>query len=109
LGVEVWCHAFLTSALGGCEWSALRPGCFTPGERAPGNSCIGGWVGPRAGLDAVEKRKIPSPLQESNPQTPIVQATSKKNMVMCPTGARRPDGLTDGQMQSDLDLGEMTA
>jgi hypothetical protein len=23
---------------------------------------IGGWVGPRAGLDAVVKRKIPSPL-----------------------------------------------
>jgi hypothetical protein len=32
-----------------------------------------GWVGPRAVLDAVVKRKIPSPRRESNPRTPIVQ------------------------------------
>jgi len=38
----------LTSALEGGKWSALRPG------RAPGTNWIGGWVGPRAGLDAVE-------------------------------------------------------
>jgi hypothetical protein len=30
-------------------------------------------VGPRAVLDAVVKRKIPSPLREWNPRTPIVQ------------------------------------
>jgi hypothetical protein len=29
-------------------------------------------VGPRAILDVVVKRKIPSPHQESNPRTPIV-------------------------------------
>jgi hypothetical protein len=29
--------------------------------------------GPRAVLDAVVKRKIPSPRRESNPRTPIVQ------------------------------------
>jgi hypothetical protein len=29
-------------------------------------------VKPRAGLDAVVKRKIPSPRRESNPRTPIV-------------------------------------
>jgi hypothetical protein len=34
---------------------------------------MGGWVGPRAVLDALVKRKIPSPRQESNPRTPIVQ------------------------------------
>jgi hypothetical protein len=27
-----------------------------PGERAPGTHWAGSWVGPRAGLDAVEKR-----------------------------------------------------
>jgi hypothetical protein len=32
-----------------------------------------GWVGPGAVLEAVVKRKIPSPFQESNPRTPIVQ------------------------------------
>jgi hypothetical protein len=39
---------FLTSALGGGEWSALCPGHFAPRERAPGTHCVGGWVGPRA-------------------------------------------------------------
>jgi hypothetical protein len=60
-GVEVQLHAFLTSALDGGEWSASRPGCFTPKERSPGTHWIGGWVCPRALLDAVMKRQISSP------------------------------------------------
>jgi hypothetical protein len=48
----------LTSALAGGQWSASRPGSFTPGERYPGTHWIGGWVGRRAGLDDVEKRKF---------------------------------------------------
>jgi hypothetical protein len=54
-GVDVWIHIFLTSALVGGEWSASRPGCFTPGERIPGTRWIGGWVVPRIVLDGVEK------------------------------------------------------
>jgi hypothetical protein len=50
-----------TSALDGGEWSASRPGRFTPRERAPGTRWIGGWVGPGAVLDAMVKRKLPSP------------------------------------------------
>jgi hypothetical protein len=42
------------------------PGCLTPREKVPGTHWIGGWAGPRAVLDAVVKRKIPSPCQESN-------------------------------------------
>jgi len=34
----------------GGGWSTPCPSCFTPQER-PGTHCIGGWVGPRAGLD----------------------------------------------------------
>jgi hypothetical protein len=49
------------------EWSASRPGRFTPRERASSTNCIGGWVDPRAGLDAVVKRKIPSSCRDSNP------------------------------------------
>jgi hypothetical protein len=55
VGVDVQIHIFLTLALVGGEWSASRPGLFTPGERAPSSHWIGGWVGPRASLDNVEK------------------------------------------------------
>jgi hypothetical protein len=57
-GVGVYIHIFLTSALAGGEWSASRPGRFTPGERAPCIHWIEGWVDPRVGLDDVEKRKF---------------------------------------------------
>jgi hypothetical protein len=67
----------LTSALDGGEWSASRSGRFTPRERAPSTHRIGGWVGPRAVLDAVVKRKIPSPRRESNPRTPIIQPVAQ--------------------------------
>jgi hypothetical protein len=45
---------FLTTALDGGEWSASRPDCFISRERAPGTHWVGGLVGPRAGLGAVE-------------------------------------------------------
>jgi hypothetical protein len=65
----------LTSALDGGERSASRSSRFTPRERATGTHWIGGWVGPRAGLDAVVKRKIPSPCRDSMPPTiqPVAQ------------------------------------
>jgi hypothetical protein len=47
-GVDVWIHAFLTSALIG-EWSDSRTGRFTLGVH-----WTGGWVGPIAGLDDME-------------------------------------------------------
>jgi hypothetical protein len=67
----------LTLALDGGKWSASCPCCFTPRERAPHTHWIGGWVDPRAILDMVIKRKIPSPPpQESNPRTPIIQSVA---------------------------------
>jgi hypothetical protein len=63
----------LTSALDVGEWSASCLGCFTPRESVPNTNWIGGWVGPRASLDTVSKRKIPSPCRDSNPDHPIVQ------------------------------------
>jgi hypothetical protein len=41
-----------------------------PRERASGTPWIGGWMGPRASLNAVVKRKIPSPCHDSNPDHP---------------------------------------
>jgi hypothetical protein len=64
---------FLTSALDGRERLASRPGRFTSRERASGTHWIGSWVGRRAILDAVVKRKIPSLRRESNLRIPIVQ------------------------------------
>jgi hypothetical protein len=49
-----------------------------PRVRASGTHWIGGWVGPRADLDTVMKRKIPSPRRESNPRTPIVQPVAQR-------------------------------
>jgi hypothetical protein len=37
-GVDVQTHVFLTSGLDGGEWSLLRPGRFSPGERAQSQS-----------------------------------------------------------------------
>jgi len=51
----------LTSALDGGEWSASRSGRFTQRVRAPGIHWIGGWVGPRAVLDAMVKKKFAVP------------------------------------------------
>jgi hypothetical protein len=59
-------HA-LTSALEGGGLLASRPRRFTPGEEIPGTPWIGGWVNPRAVLDAVKKKKYPCPCWESNP------------------------------------------
>jgi hypothetical protein len=57
-GVDVQIHIFLTSALGGSEWSASHSSCFTPGERAPSTHWIGSSVDPRAGLDNMKKRNF---------------------------------------------------
>jgi hypothetical protein len=48
---------FFTSALDRGEWSASPSCCFTSQETDPGIHWIGGWVGLRAGLDVIEKRK----------------------------------------------------
>jgi hypothetical protein len=55
-----------------------------PRERAPGTHWIGGWVSPRAILDAVVKRKIPNPCQELNPGTPIIQPVA--HLIICFAG-----------------------
>jgi hypothetical protein len=37
---------------------SFAPRPLYPWGKSPGNQWIGGWVGPRAGLDDVEKRKF---------------------------------------------------
>jgi hypothetical protein len=56
--IHIYIHIFLTSALVGGEWSASRSCHFTPGGRTPDVHSIGVWVGTRAGLNHMEKRKF---------------------------------------------------
>jgi hypothetical protein len=57
-GVDVYVHTVLTFALVGGEWSASRPGRFTPEEKAPGTHWTGGWVDLRDGLDDLDKTTL---------------------------------------------------
>jgi hypothetical protein len=74
-------HVFLASALVECEWSASRPGRYNPGERAPYTHCVGRWVGPKASLDDVEKRRF---LNLWEPPT-LIQALANHSLgaILC--------------------------
>jgi hypothetical protein len=67
--VEVYRHAFFSSALDAGEWSASHPGRFTPREIVPGTHCIGSWEVSTISMDTVGKIKIPSPCRDSNPRS----------------------------------------
>jgi hypothetical protein len=56
----------LTSALDGGEWSALRPGRFTPREGAPGTPTL---VGPQSRSGHGCEEIIPNPCRDSNPRS----------------------------------------
>jgi hypothetical protein len=77
-GVEVQIRVFLTSVLDGSEWSASRPGRVILVQRAPGTNYIGGWVGPRSGLNAMEKRTISCPYRESNTNSSASQSVVRR-------------------------------
>jgi hypothetical protein len=47
-----------------------------PQGKTPGTHWIGSWVGSTAGMDAVVRRKIPSPYRDSNP--PIIQPVAQR-------------------------------
>jgi hypothetical protein len=62
-------YSFLNSALEGGEWSAPRPArALPPDKEPPRTHCIGGWEGPRAGLDAEARGKILCLYQGLNPR-----------------------------------------
>jgi len=71
-GGEVQLNAFFDL---GSRWRrvvSFTPWPFYSQGRAPGTYCIEGWVSPRAVLDAVVKKKIPS--------TPPQEAYAKKRL-----------------------------
>jgi hypothetical protein len=50
----------LTSVRDRSEWSLSPFGPFNTEEEVIDNHWIGGWMGPRTSLDALQKRKIPA-------------------------------------------------
>jgi hypothetical protein len=62
-------------ALDGGQLSVSLTGRFTSGETAPVTHWIGGWVGPTAGLDAMEKEKYLTP---AGNRTTAVQPVARR-------------------------------
>jgi hypothetical protein len=74
-----WTYS-LTSTLDQGASSSSCPNHFTPRDRAPSTHWIGGWVGLRACLDTVSKRKIISPCYELNPSHLIIQPMASHHL-----------------------------
>jgi hypothetical protein len=77
-GMEVQRHSFFDL---GTRWRwvvSFTTRSFYLRERPPppNTHWIGGWVGPRAGLDAMVKSKIPSPCRDSTPPLSIPQSSA---------------------------------
>jgi hypothetical protein len=64
--VEVWLHAFFDLDTRWRRVVSFTPQPLYTRKRAPGTHWIG-WVGLRADVDEVVKRKILSPYRDSNP------------------------------------------
>jgi hypothetical protein len=66
-------YSFMTSVLGGGEWSASRS-CFTTGERRLGTR---GWVSLRASLDTEVRGKVLCICRGSNLNRLVIQSVAK--------------------------------
>ena len=69
------CTLSSTPALVGGGWSKLRPGAALPPGKRPGTLYIGGWVGPRTGLDGCGKYR---------PQCDLIPGPSSPRPVAIP-------------------------
>jgi hypothetical protein len=79
--------SFLTPGLAAGRRLASRPCRFIPEEKPSRAHRIGGWAGVRAGLDAMEKRRIwPLPrieLQPWNLQLVAIQTELSRILLIC--------------------------
>jgi len=93
-GMEVWFHAFLTSALDVGKWSAWCPGRFIPSIREPSTHWLGGRMGCRVSLGKVVKRKNPI-ISPVGIQTPVIQPTASSPywVTFAPQHYQKPNGI----------------
>ena len=90
-GMETQLHSFLTSALDGYELSPSRSDRLPRKKKILGTHWMRFWVGPSAGLEVLEARKIPCSCRES------------KTFEMCwPVFAY--SGYRDGSSQGEHDV-----
>jgi hypothetical protein len=105
-GVELYLHAFLTSALGGSEWSASRPSRFTPGKSPwyPSDRRLGGPQN-RSGGGGEEKNLQPLPGLEPPIIQPVAQRYTAKlsRLLLLPYHSGQPQRITNtrGYLQND--------
>jgi hypothetical protein len=83
------------------------PASLPPRERAPGTHWIGGWVGPKAVMDAVMKGKIPSSRWESNSVTPIVQPVAQRYTDWAITALRIDEPLQMLEPSFQIDFNQI--
>jgi hypothetical protein len=63
---------FFTLALDGGQWSSFHSAALPLGKEPPSTYWIGGWVGPTASLDAMERRRtLAVPGIEPWPSNPL--------------------------------------
>jgi hypothetical protein len=91
-GMDVQIQVFLISALGGGEWSPSRSSRFIYKERVPGTHWIGGWVGPRTGLDTAEK--ILHPTGTRTPTPSVVQLVASRYTDYAIPALNKSDGAS---------------
>jgi hypothetical protein len=92
---DVYIHVLLTSAPARGEWLATRPGRFTPGEGALSTHWIGGWVGPRTGIDDLKKGKfLTLPGLELRPLGHLVRSQSHYRLCQLCTLASDINGTS---------------
>ena len=80
-GVEVQLHSFLTYVLAGKWVFYFMPQMLDRGQRRPIIHWTGGWVGPIAGMDVYENRKISLSCHNRTLNGPAHNLATKNNLV----------------------------
>ena len=104
-----------TSALDGGGWWTPRPRPIYPPVKTR-THCIGGWVGPRAGLDGCGKSRPPPPGFDPRTVQPVAsrytdwaiaahinKADNKANILCTRKGERRKNGREKQEKRGGLD------